>query len=168
MLPSQQTLRELLSYDPLTGLLTWNVREGQNNYNAIYAGKPALNCLTEKGYLKGTLLGKTVRAHKVIWKWLYGSEPAQIDHDNGIRNDNRKVNLNAATTKTNPLNQKMPVTNTSGHIGVRCRKGRWIAFINHKRRQIPLGCFDSLEEAKAARRQGEIDYGYHPNHGRKV
>ena len=106
----------------------------------------------------------------MIWKWLYGDEPDNIDHENGIRSDNRKINLRNGSVEQNQKNTKHRSDNSSGVMGVRKRldTGKYQAFINHKRKQIPLGCFDTLEEAKAARKQGEIDYGYHPNHGRKL
>ena len=170
-LPSQAELHELLDYDPLTGILLWRYRPQElGSWNSRYAGKPALASKNKRGYLYGSLSGSTVRAHRVIWKWLYGNEPDNIDHENGIRSDNRKINLRNGSVEQNQKNTKHRSDNSSGVMGVRKRldTGKYQAFINHKRKQIPLGCFDTLEEAKAARKQGEIDYGYHPNHGRKL
>ena len=46
--------------------------------------------------------------------------------------------------------------NTSGHNGVSlCRDGKWIAYINFRRKQYHLGYFDRIEDAAAARKIAE-------------
>lgn len=169
-LPSQEILQELLDYDPETGILLWRFRPNEpGSWNIKYAGKQALNSKNKKGYLYGSLCGLTVRTHRVIWKLLYGSEPENIDHENGIRHDNRKCNLRNGSVEMNQKNTKHRSDNSTGYMGIRLRSdtGKYQAYINHKRQQVTLGCFDTIEEALAARKQGKLDYGYHKNHGRK-
>lgn len=168
-LPSKAELHRLLEYNEKTGVLLWKHRDDvQESWNVRYAGKPALNSKNKRGYLYGSLLGKTVRTHRVIWKWIYGTEPNVIDHDNGIRWDNRKVNLNNGTVASNQKNTKLRVDNKSGHHGIRYRNdiNKWHAYINCNGKQINLGTFDELHEAIHAREQADAEYGYNPNHGR--
>lgn len=50
----------------------------------------------------------------------------------------------------------MRKSNTSGHTGVSLTKdGRWVAYINFKKKRYHLGRFDNKEDAIAAREQGE-------------
>ena len=62
-------------------------------------------------------------------------------------------------TTTYSLDQKRSKNNTSGIKGVsRMKSGQYRAYINLRRRQIHLGCFDTLEEAEAARLEAEKLY----------
>jgi hypothetical protein len=45
-------------------------------------------------------------------------------------------------------------------------RSRWQAYINAKGVRIGLGTFRRIEDAIAARAAAEVEYGYHPNHGR--
>jgi hypothetical protein len=167
----------LLDYDPDTGILIWRhrdiawfgTRRTGNTWNTRYAGKPALTALRH-GYFHGDVLGQQFPAHRVIWKWMTGSEPQVIDHINGHPNDNRWCNLRSGTRGDNSRNLKLPKSNTSGRIGVsRCKRGRpWQAYIRASGKRISLGTFESFEDAVAARQAAERKYGYHENHGRRA
>ncbi|AFC21950.1 HNH endonuclease [Cronobacter phage vB_CsaM_GAP32] len=169
MLPSQEELKRIFDYDESTGALTWKYREdAEPEWNTRYAGKPALTTVHAKGYLYGTLLNKSVRAHRVIWKLLYGVEPNKIDHINGVRDDNRKENLRSVTTQENQKNLKKRSDNKSGYSGVQYRKdiGKYRAYITVDKKQVSLGVFETIEEAIKIRKEAEIKYNFHPNHGR--
>ena len=168
-LPAQTVLRELLDYDPKTGLLTWKFRENmKGSWNVKYAGKTAFTYTNPKGYLTGTIDGIRYLAHRIIWVWLYGTEPDSIDHIDGNRANNAQANLRSVTVLMNQQNQKRRADNSSGCVGVRYRKDieKYQAYINVNRKQLTLGAFDSFDEAVAARKHGEIQYGFHENHGR--
>lgn len=167
-LPSQERLRELLDYDPDSGLLTWRARPGDDRFNTRFAGMPALNCKSGKhGYRHGQIIGKWALAHRVIWKWITGDEPPQIDHLNGKRWDNRQDNLRAADNKINSRNRARYSSNTSGHCGVHFhrRDGRWHANINHGGRKRFIGGFATKGEAIAARKARQAELGYSERHG---
>lgn len=174
-LPSQQLLLELLTYDPLTGVLTWRERPlsmfrrecDHLRWNNRYAGQPAFTGITADtsgGYHRGRINGVEYRAHRIIWKMQTGEEPDKIDHKNGVRNDNRWKNLRDVTAKGNALNQSRHSTNRSGRTGVffEKRTGRWIASIGRKQ----LGRFSKIEDAIAAREQAEVVRGYTLNNRR--
>lgn len=181
-LPSAAVLRRLLDYDPATGVLTWRARgtdlfnetEGRSAdhacalWNSRYAGTEAFTAADGSGYRSGCILHAHCKAHRAIWAIVTGDWPVdQVDHINGVRTDNRWVNLRAADNQANSRNRKLQSNNKSGRVGVSWdrRDGSWRAYISLDRR-VHLGCFDTFEAAVAARTDAEAKFGYHPNHGR--
>lgn len=84
---------------------------------------------------------------------MTGELPAFIvDHINGVRNDNRWLNLRRADASQNCWNSKKPSTNTSGAKGVSFHKatGKWQVRIRVRGKQKHIGLFDSVEEAELA------------------
>lgn len=169
------TLRQLLDVDPDTGILTWRHRPREyflteqhyKSWNANFPGKRALATLDAYGYFVGIILCKRVRAHRIIWALVHGCWPNEIDHINGIRNDNRLCNLRSVTHAENTKNTRMRNDNKSGFTGVFWdkRHNNWLAYIKVDQAHKHLGNFSNIEDAKIARRAAEIKYGYHPNHG---
>jgi hypothetical protein len=75
----------------------------------------------------------------------------QIDHINGDRTDNRLENLREATNSENQYNSKTRKDNKLGIKGISCyREGKYRAYTRDNGKKIHIGCFDTLEEAKAA------------------
>lgn len=175
-LPSRQYLNTILSYDPATGELTWKSRplshfkdqRGCSTWNTMFAGKPAFTATDRKGYRVGAINNEGQRAHRVIYMLMTGSDPDQIDHIDGDPSNNRWTNLRSLPGGLNQKNMKRPRNNQSGHIGVFWRedKQRWLAYITSDKKRINLGHFEDINDAIAARKQAEIDHGFHPNHGR--
>ena len=97
-----------------------------------------------------------------------GKEPNIIDHDNGMKSDNRFLNLVNTDLQANAQNTKLPNNNTSGIIGVRWykRHNKWQASISINKKPVHLGYFANKQDAINARKEAEIAHGYHPNHGR--
>lgn len=183
-LPSPELLRKLLRYDPETGRLFWRERTADmfnpgatlsaerisKSWNNKHAGNEAVNN-NHEGYRRGVINGKPYYSHRVIWAMYTGFWPVeQIDHENGIRHDNRIGNLREATNMENSINQKLRSTNTSGTSGVSWSKGmgKWLSRISSAGRIVHLGYFHDMSAAISARKNAEIKYGYHPNHGRDL
>lgn len=172
---SIELLRDLLRYDPATGELFWKGRPVEmfaspsvaQRWNARYANKPAFTSLDDKGYFHGSILGETYVAHRVIWAIVYVEWPDQVDHENHIRSDNRLSNLLSKTHAENAKNQRMPARNKSGFCGVSWDKasGKWKAQIAVSNKKHFLGHFTEKADAVAARKAGELRFGFHPNHG---
>ena len=173
--PCQTKLKFLLHYEESTGLLTWKERgpawfsnvKTLRLWNAQHAGQAALNTLYD-GYKRGLINGSFFRAHRIIWKLVYGTEPDQIDHINGDRADNRLENLRNVSGLENCRNLPISASNKSGCPGVswKTRDRIWQSKITVQGRVIHLGSFRQYEAAVSARKAAEARFGFHPNHGR--
>lgn len=181
-LPNPEMLHKLLEYDPETGELAWRERspslfvaghraaEWQAKiWNAQFSGKPALSCMDGCGYRSGHLFRVSAKAHRVVWAMMTGQWPNEkIDHINGIRSDNRWVNLRQVSNSMNLRNAKMRNDNASGHNGIGWHKasGKWRARITLVNQQVHLGTFSKIEDAIAARSAAEIGHGFTDRHGK--
>lgn len=93
--------------------------------------------------------------HRIIWEHAHGPIPPgmQIDHINGIKDDNRIVNLRLVTVSQNQQNRlNHQVNNRIGTKGVykhnQC--ARWAAEITVNQVRFHLGLFPTIEEAQTA------------------
>ena len=137
---SQAELKELLNYDPLTGIFIWKISNGKR----AAAGRTAGGILAT-GYIQIRINAKHYLAHRLAWLFQTGTfPPDQIDHINGIRDDNRYTNLREAKNSQNCCNSKIRKNNTSGMKGVSWHKQqkKWRASIVKNNKQIFLGLFD--------------------------
>lgn len=151
-------LKMKVLYSAGTGIMVWSK-----------SGKRAFNSADANGYRKGQVMRKTLLAHRVAWAIYYGEWPeGEIDHINGDRADNRISNLRDVTKSENNKNAKRSRRNTTGHIGVywESLRNKWRADITSGKKTVCLGRFDKKDDAIAARRAAEPQYGFHPNHGR--
>lgn len=139
-----ERLRELLDYDPETGIFTWKKPASNRCKAGDVAG--AVNSL---GYIYLTLDWVKYRAHRMAWLYVYGEHcDLEVDHINGIRSDNRIANLRKATRAQNMLNQTILNPNTkSGVTGVKETGSGFSASVSFGTKKINLGVFQSLEAA---------------------
>ena len=142
-------LKKRLSYDPNTGNFIWLQRVSRSTYPGTIAGTPNSN-----GHIQIRISGKRFFAHRLAWGFVYGEWPkGVIDHINGIRNDNRIINLRDVTISENAQNQRTPrMGSKSGYLGVSFvqSRGKWQAGITANGKFKFLGHFDSPEIAHAA------------------
>lgn len=142
-----ERLRELLSYDPDTGVFTRKIRRS----NAL-AGSVA-GTKNGHGYLQICIDRQRYMAHRLAWLHVHGDWPSsEIDHKNRIRDDNRICNLRDTSSSENNHNRPLPRHNTSGFKGV-CwdkRKRRWLSRIYVNGEQRRLGHYRTPEEAHLA------------------
>ena len=135
-------LREIVDYDPETGILRWKKRNGN-----------IVGSRHSQGYRETRIEGHRCYVHRIIWQYVYGSTPKnQIDHINGDRSDNRLCNLREATQQQNSGNMKIRSNNKTGIKGVcKSRKGnKWLAYIHLNYKTRYLGTFNNPERAHAA------------------
>lgn len=146
---TQQRLKELLSYDPETGLfINLTQRRPQAKIGSV-AG-----CKNNNGYIRIMIDGKLYQSHRIAWLYVYGELPENdLDHINEIKDDNRICNLRLDTNQENPHNISRPqVNNTSGFRGVSWHKWnkKWVARIKLNGKTQHLGFFDTAKEAHEA------------------
>jgi hypothetical protein len=140
---------DYLYYDPNTGSITWKRTKGSRAKTGTNAGN-----LSKNGYLVLGFDGKDFYAHRVAWLLHYGQWPTNlVDHVNGVKTDNRILNLREVTKSENAQNQKTSCkTSETNYLGVHydTRRGRYVAkiMLNYKTKHI--GVFKSAEEAYAA------------------
>lgn len=160
---TQERVKELFDYDPETGVLIRKIASSRNSKIGDIAG-----WTDKKGYRSLKIDWKTYKVHRVIWLWMTGKMPVgEIDHDNRQKSDNRWKNLKDVTGAENTKNKKLYSSNKSGCAGVFFRESpqSWSATISANGKRFRLGCFKDLADAINARKQAELKYGFHPNHG---
>lgn len=141
-----ERLRELFSYDPTTGSFTRRI----STSNCIKRGAIA-GCPDRRGYLRIQINGRKYSVHRLVWFYVTASWPADIDHINGIKSDNRFSNLREATRSENIRNTGKRANNKSGFKGVSWKSNNncWVAQIMVHRKKKHLGYFYTPEEAHA-------------------
>ena len=145
--PDIDRLKELLSYDPCTGELSWRVQRGKCRAGTV------ITCRNGAGYIVARVDNVLLRAHRIAWAVTNGEWPIhEIDHINGDPSDNRIENLRQANRIQNMHNIKMPVTNKSGLKGVSWHSAanKWQAHIRSDGKNYYLGLFDSKDAAHLA------------------
>lgn len=140
-------LRELLHYDPVTGVFTWRV----DRRGGVKAGDSA-GCPNGDGYVHIGIEGRKHKAHRLAFFYMKGRWPRDdVDHVDRDRANNRWSNIRPATGSQNSANAKMPSTNRCGVKGVSAMpNGRYRAQIEHEGRHISLGCYSTIDDARAA------------------
>lgn len=145
-------VRHLLNYDPKTGIFVWREREdAKKAWIARFSGKQT-GCLNVYGYLVIKICGQAAPSHRLAWLYVYGRWPDhEIDHINGVKTDNRIINLRDVSRSENQQNLSYPQSNSrSGIRGVVQRGNKWLAVIMLNQKQIYLGQFCTKDEAAAA------------------
>jgi len=148
---TQKELKKILHYNPNTGVFI-RVRNGN-----IAGG------INQRGYSVIMVGGTQYPAHRLAWLYVYGSfKNKDIDHINGVRLDNRIINLRKVYHFEICKNRRKNIKNTSGITGVGFIKNRdrWSAIINICGKRIKLGSFVNKFDAISARKSAENKYGY--------
>lgn len=141
-------LKELIRYDPETGVFVWL----KTNSNRAPAGSRAGRD-NGNGYRRIMLDGRTYYEHHLAWFYIHEAWPEfEIDHQDGERSNNRISNLRPATHAQNGQNQPLRSTNTSGMHGVSWSKphSKWTAYIWAGGKKKHLGLFAEREAARQA------------------
>jgi hypothetical protein len=159
-------IEDLLDYNPDTGELIWKVNRGRMARVGKVAGTASMT-----GHRQVIVMNKRLKAHRIAWYLHHGEWPdGQIDHINGIRDDNRIENLRVTDARGNCMNRCVRKGNVSGILGVNYRpnENKYCAHITYKGKTFHLGYFNDKFEAARARALANLHFGFHPNHGRSA
>lgn len=157
--------RNAYAYNPETGQIT---RARNMGFSGRYKIGSTAGSKDGEGYLRVTVAGGTIKAHRLAFALMNKPVPDEVDHINGIRDDNRWANLRGVTRQENQQNASISRRNTSGVTGVGWDRayGKWHAYIRVDKKLKKLGRFDSLLDAVAARKRADKEHGFHENHGK--
>lgn len=164
---TQEELKKLLHYDPETGIFTWLKTAARR----LKIGQIAGSIRKDKDGKSYTLISvnnKRYLAHRLSWLYTHGEFPdEEIDHISGDGIDNRLCNLRSVSRSENCKNMRRNSKNKSGITGVIWRKdaSKWAVQISSGRKKINLGLFNNIFDAACARKNAEIKYEFHKNHG---
>lgn len=154
--------RQLLDYDPETGLLRWRQTTLKpKEWNTRWAGKVTGYRDERSHCLQVRLNNRIYVAHRLARLIMTGEWPAEeIDHISGDWSDNRWKNLREATRGENMRNKAKQSNNTSGYRGVRFRPhhGKWEARITVARKLVWRAYANSAQEAAVLRREALPKY----------
>ena len=159
---TQARLKELLHYDPDTGVFT---RKKTINNRAKKGA--IVGTVNARGYLVVGIDYNDYYLHRLAWLYVHDYMPEEIDHDNGFKDQNWINNLKPVTHSENLKNIRIPSDNTSGVVGVGWHKAgkKWRAHINNNGKEVHLGLFEYKDDAIKVRKDAEKKYDYHKNHG---
>lgn len=147
---TQAELKEYLSYDIESGVFTWIKPCNKRMKIGERAGS-----LNGEGYIQIGINKRSYLAHRLAFIYI-GCEldDSEIDHINGIKTDNRIINLRNVSKSKNLQNQRKNHRNnkSSGLLGVSWHKGasKWQAHIRTDNKRIHLGYFTDPKEAHLA------------------
>lgn len=141
---TQERLKELVNYDPDSGIFTWKIGRKKVFQNSV-CGRVDSN-----GYRVIGIDYSKYRACRLAFLYMNGEFPKhQVDHINRIKHDDRWENLRDVTSLENNQNTLKKSTNKSGYKGVSFHKksNKWVAQICFNGKSYNLGGYSTPEKA---------------------
>jgi len=156
------TLNEFVSYDKCTGIITTIDDNKPKERVRFFA--------SSKKYYKSIFVnGTDYLCHRLAFLLVEGRDPyCHMDHIDGDGLNNKWQNLREVTQQENNLNKKIYSCNRTGVSGVTVRGKGFRARIRYKGVLYNLGQYNTIEEATKARKDKEIEFGFHKNHGKRI
>lgn len=143
---THSSLTELISYNKESGIFTWLVNRNKTRIGDTCGHK------SSQGYVRICLNYKMYLAHRLAWFYVTKTWPdQQIDHINGVRDDNRFCNLRDVSNSENQQNQtRAQKDSASGLLGVYRNGENWKAVICINQCNTHLGTYATKELAYEA------------------
>lgn len=143
MLITEENLREMLHYDPETGVWTWLKAP---KHNARLTGRRA-GSLNPDGYRKIRIDGLAYQSSRLACLYMTSAWPViEMDHENRIRDDDRWDNLREATSSQNKYNTRVRDSNL-GVKNIYCSGNQYMVQIGKRY----IGLYRYIEEAMVVR-----------------
>lgn len=150
-------LREVLHYDPASGIFRWSDRKGAKAPAGAMAGHRS----KALGYIEITIDGTHHWAHRLAWMYVHGEWPRQnLDHLNRKKDDNRIANLRDVGQSLNALNSVSP--RKRKHLlplGVSKQGSKFAAKLTMGGKCKHLGTFPTPSAAQAAYLAAKVKAG---------
>lgn len=147
------------SYKIVNGTVCMTTSSGVDFYVSIEdLEKVSKYCWAESnGYIISCKSGKMIKLHRFV---MNATASQIVDHIDGNKQNNIRSNLRIVNKSQNAMNSKKRYDNKSGVTGVvwNARKNKWVARIKYNYKDIHLGYFENIEDAKKARREAEDKY----------
>jgi len=150
---TQKRLKEVLSYNPKTGIFIWINTKAHRLNNGDVAGYKEPD-----GYIQIRVYGVLQKAHRLAWLYVYGYLPENdLDHIDRVPYHNWIDNLREVSASCNMRNCGNRKNNTSGIKGVSFdkRKNKWASYLMVNYVKKNLGTYISFDNAVCARLAGE-------------
>lgn len=164
-----EDVKTFFSYDPVSGIMKRILKP--DRWGNVWPYDKELTTPNDQGYYTANFRGVVYKIHRLAFLYMLGDFPENdVDHINGIRTDNRWVNLRAVDRKGNTHNIGIARNNKSGYPGVDFHNvvGKFQARIRINGERVRLGFFDTKEEAIKEKQKYEKLLGFHPNHGKRL
>lgn len=148
---SAEYVRDILDYNPETGIFMWRKTLSKRAVKGRKAG--FINGHANGARIKIGILGREYMAHRIAWLFVTGEWPVcEIDHVDTNAMNNSWTNLRQASSSENLRNRGPQKNNTSGYKGVTFveSRGLWIAGIKVHGKRHNLGAFKSAADAYKA------------------
>lgn len=148
-----EELRELLHYDPQTGVFTWKIDRGLPAHIVARAGEVAGQVDPSNGYMQINIRQRRYLMHRLAVLWVTGEWPSNhVDHRDGQRTNNAWANLRDVPHAINAQNlRRVRRDNKLGIQGVQeTRDGRFIARLRTDGVTKRLGTFADPHTAHQA------------------
>ena len=155
---TQERLKEVLDYNPETGVFQWRECIASNAPAGAIAGTPL-----KKGYIKISVDDRGYLAHRLAILYTDGYLPENtVDHIDRVPWHNSRLNLREASQQCQSRNCGLNKNNTSGLKGVFWDNGhgKWGAQIVVGGKNKRLGLFGSIIEAAYVRYAAEQCLGF--------